>query len=247
MAATSFQTITVSRVGDVWVITFQVNAISPQFLAEIHKALDQIEATEGASAVVFASAKKIFSGGLDLRMAIQQPAEHRQLSMVFNFCQLMKLMGRLVSFSIPTVAAVAGHCYAGGFIFITACDHRVMSDSNTNLCLNEVNMPSAIPAGTARVLVAKLSPKIVKDMLLTGREVGPQEALATQVVDMLAPKEEVLAKTVEWAQSLASLGEKREAYGLLKRQMYGTVAALCAQAAWEYDEIICSSKFISKL
>ena len=247
MAATSFQTITVSRAGDVWVITFQVNAISPQFLAEIHKALDQIEATEGASAVVFASAKKIFSGGLDLRMAIQQPAEHRQLSMVFNFCQLMKLMGRLVSFSIPTVAAVAGHCYAGGFMFITACDHRVMSDTNTNLCLNEVNMPSALPAGATRVLVAKLSPKIVKDMLLTGREVGPQEALATQVVDVLAPKEEVLAKAMEWAQSLASLGEKREAYGLLKRQMYGTEAALCAKAAWEYDEMVCSTKLASKL
>ena len=132
-------------------------------------------------------------------------------------------------------------------MFATACDHRVMSDANTNLCLNEVNMPSALPAGATRTLVAKLSPKIVKDMLLTGRDVGPQEALATQVVDRLAPKEQVLTKAVEWAQSLASLGEKREAYGLLKRQMYGEVAALCAKAAWEYEEMVCSTKFISKL
>jgi enoyl-CoA hydratase/carnithine racemase len=247
MAATSPQTITLSRIGDVWVITFQVNAISPQFLDEIHTALNQIEATPGASAVVFASAQKLFSGGVNLKMVIQQPVEHRQLSFVLSFCQLMKMMGRLVSFSIPTVAAIAGHCYAGGFLFICACDHRVMSDKNTNLCLNEVKLPLALPAGATRVLVAKLSPKIVKDMLLTGRNIGPQEALASQTVDMLAPQDQVLTKAVEWAQSLSSLGEKREAYGLLKRQMYGGEAALCAKAAWEYEEMVCSTKFTSKL
>jgi len=246
MATAQPKFLTLTRKDAVWLITFQVNAFTPALISEIHACLDQIEATAGPSAVVFASAKRIFSGGLDLVRATQEPAR-RQIAPLELFCRLAKLMGRLVVFPLPTVAAIERGCYNGAVLFISACDHRVMSAEKASIGMREVKMPSALPAAGVRVLQAKLSPKALKDLLLTGRDVGPQEALATQTVDVLAPKEEVLAKTVEWAQSLASLGEKREAYGLLKRQMYGEVAATCAQAAWEYEEIVCSSKFISKL
>lgn len=247
MATSKPKSLTLTRKDAVWVITFQVNAFTADLISEIHASLDQIEATTGPSALVFASAKRIFSGGLDLKRAIQESAERRQIAPLGLFCLLAKLMGRLMVFPVPTVAAIERSCYNGAVLFISACDHRVMSAQNASIGLREVKMPSALPAAGARVLMAKLSPKGVKDMLLTGRDVGPQEARTMQIVDMLFPREQVLSKAVEWAQSLAHLGEKREAYGLLKRQMYGEVAAVCAQAAWEYEEIVCSSKFISKL
>jgi enoyl-CoA hydratase/carnithine racemase len=247
MAITQPKSLTLARKDSVWIITFQVNAFTPDLISEIHTSLDLIESTLGPSAVVFASAKRIFSGGLDLMRAIQGPVGNRQFAPLGLYCLLAKLMGRLMSFSIPTVVAIEKGCYNGGLLFICACDHRVMSDKSTYIGLREVNMPSALPESGTRVLLAKLSPNTVKDMMLTGRDIGPQEALATQTVDILAPQDQVLTKAVEWAQSLSSLGEKREAYGLLKRQMYGKEAALCAKAAWEYEEMVCSTKFTSKL
>lgn len=239
--------LSLSRNRDVWVITFQVNAVTPGLLAEVHTALDQVEAVKGASAVVLASDMKVFSGGVDLRWWVQQPVEKRQMAPITLMCEVVKLMGRMVSFPIPIIAAIAGHCYAAGFMLTAACDHRVMSDKNAKLVLNEIDMGFTPHTSVPRLLLAKFSPKVVKDMLLARRILGPQEALATATVDLLAPKDQVLTKAIDWAQELASLGEKREAYGLLKRQMYGEVIELCAKTAWKYEEMVCLTKVKPKL
>lgn len=42
---------------------------------------------------------------------------------------------------VPTIAAINGHCFAGGMMLSLACDYRVMTDGserNTWLCMNEV-------------------------------------------------------------------------------------------------------------
>ena len=101
--------------------------------------------------------------------------------------------------------------------------------------------------GATQILLAKFSPKVVKDLLLARGEVGPQEALASGTVDLLVPRDQVLGRAVEWAQELASIGEKREAYALLKRQMYAEEIDLCAKAAWTHDEIVCISNVKPKL
>jgi acetyl-CoA carboxylase carboxyltransferase component len=43
---------------------------------------------------------------------------------------------------VPTIAAVNGHCFAGGYILAMACDYRVMTDGskrNAWICMNEVS------------------------------------------------------------------------------------------------------------
>lgn len=243
----ALKTITLTRSGEVWVITSQVNAINPPFIADMHTALDLIEATPGSSALVFTSAKKIFSGGMDLSWPMKTPLEHREFTLIEPFSLLLKLMKRLLSLAIPTVAAIAGHCYAGGFVFACAFDHRVMSNTNATLCLNEITMPLAVHQTAVKLMQSKLPSGILRDMLLTGREVGPQEALARQIVDLLAAKELVLPTAVEFARSMANLGEKREAYGLLKGQMYGEVIEMCRKAAWKHEEIVDTLRLMAKL
>lgn len=247
MAAAALKTVTLTRSGEVWVISSNVNAIHPPFVADMHKALDLIEATPGSSAVVFTSAKKIFSGGMDMSWPLQQPIGSREFALIEPFSLLMKLMKRLLSLPIPTVAAIAGHCYAGGLVFASAFDHRVMSDSDATLCLNEITLPLAVHHTAVKLLQVKLSPAILRNMLLTGRKIGPQEALARHVVDILAAKELVLPRAVELAQGLASLGEKREAYALLKGQMYGEVIEMCGKAAWKQEEIVGTLRLTAKL
>ena len=43
--------------------------------------------------------------------------------------------------AVPTIAAINGHCYAGGMMLSLACDYRIMTDGskrNAWLCMNEV-------------------------------------------------------------------------------------------------------------
>ena len=56
----------------------------------------------------------------------------------------------LVSELVPTVAAINGHCFAGGMIFALCCDYRVMTDGerrNAWMCMNEVRAPQPTPFG----------------------------------------------------------------------------------------------------
>ena len=42
---------------------------------------------------------------------------------------------------VPTIAAINGHCFAGGFMLALTCDYRVMTDGSSRrawLCMNEV-------------------------------------------------------------------------------------------------------------
>ena len=55
-----------------------------------------------------------------------------------------------VSELVPTVAAINGHCFAGGMILALCCDYRVMSDGekrNAWMCMNEVRAPQPYPSG----------------------------------------------------------------------------------------------------
>lgn len=62
---------------------------------------------------------------------------------------------RLLTFPLITVAAINGHCFAGGFLLALACDFRVMREELDGrrawCCMNEVRHGQGLPsAGRAQ-------------------------------------------------------------------------------------------------
>lgn len=54
----------------------------------------------------------------------------------------------LISGLVPIVAAINGHCFAGGMMFALCCDYRVMTDGekrNAWMCMNEVRAHQTLP------------------------------------------------------------------------------------------------------
>ena len=247
MAVLGYKYTDVSRVGDVWLVVFKENAFTPDFIAELHTILDQVERAEGPSAVVFASSAKVFSGGMNINWILGQISEGNKSAGVELFCLCMKLFGRLLTFPVPTVAAIRRHCYAGGLMFACACDHRIMSTSGASVCMSEITYNLPLPQGGVEVLKAKLHPAILKDLLLTGRKVSSKEAYESRIVDSLCDESVVQTKGLEFAQSLAEIGTKRTAYRLIKLQMYGTAAEVCHKAQFTYEEMKAGAGGFAKL
>jgi len=58
------------------------------------------------------------------------------------------------TYSVPTIAAINGHCFAGGVMLALCCDYRVMTDGSRRralLCMNEVlftSYPLLLPVAT---------------------------------------------------------------------------------------------------
>jgi enoyl-CoA hydratase/carnithine racemase len=69
------------------------------------------------------------------------------------FCQKLEIREQaftdtlLVFGLVPTLAAINGHCFAGGMMLALCCDYRVMTDGerrNTWMCMNEVRAPATL-------------------------------------------------------------------------------------------------------
>jgi len=125
---------------------------------------------------------KFFSNGLDYVNAIKDP----------NFFKFTynPLLARLLTFPIPVVCAINGHCFAGGLMFALACDFRVMTDGKERrawCCMNEVHFGAPWPFAMAALANAKVSDARTRRLLaLEGHRFSPQEALAHGLIDVVA-------------------------------------------------------------
>ena len=86
--------------------------------------------------------------------------------------------------TVPTVAAINGHCFAAGAITALACDYRVMTDGakrNAWMCMNEVDFGAAWPVSFAALVRAKVS--AIRSFALEGHRFTPPEARDAGLVD----------------------------------------------------------------
>jgi len=208
-----------TRSGEVFVLRMvaEENRFNPTMLGAFKSALDEVEASEGAAAVVITGGGKYFSNGLDLDWMAAAPEGGP--SEVVN--GLQELYARLVGFPTAVIAAVNGHAFAGGAMLALACDARVMRDDRGYFCLPEVDINIPFTLGMAKLVQAKLTPANAHEAMLTGRRYDAVEALAAGIADQTAPEDQVLPLAIERAQVLT--GKTRSVVAEIKRVMYSEV------------------------
>jgi enoyl-CoA hydratase/carnithine racemase len=160
---------------------------------------------------------KFFSNGLDFENIVGDP---NFFPTTFN-----PLLTRLLTFPIPTIAAINGHCFAAGFMVSIACDYRVMTDGsirNAWLCMNEVHFGATWPLSFASVLRAKVGDyRLHRKIALEGHRFTPQEAFQAGLLDYLVTGNtaDVYAKAEEVANEV-SANAREGVWGLIKDDLY---------------------------
>ena len=126
--------------------TNKVNAQNPAFFADLHAAFDRLETEFDNCAVVLTGTGKVFSAGLDLDHHFAMFAR-RNLKEIDNWFAAYRATNlRLFTYPRPTVAAINGHAYAGGFITAIDCDYRIATEGALQFALNEVPIGIPMPA-----------------------------------------------------------------------------------------------------
>jgi len=182
---------------------------------------------EGKGAVIIVGKRtqdKFFSNGLDLVASLKNP----------NFFPLVwnPMMKRILSFPIPTIAAINGHCFAGGMILSLCCDYRIMTDgSNRNawMCMNEVHFGAPWMAPFAYLLKDKVTDHITRrKVALEGARFTPPEALQAGLVDYIVngKTDDILAKATQLGSTVGGLAQGG-VWGLIKRDLYRDTLKVC--------------------
>ncbi|RMG62489.1 MAG: fatty acid oxidation complex subunit alpha FadJ [Calditrichaeota bacterium] len=162
----------------------KINKISPELVDEFDALLDELEGRSDVEGVVLASRKPdnfIAGADLDVFLKMNEPGQAKQLSRRGH-----AVLNRLAAFPRPVVAAIHGAALGGGLEVALACHYRVASDDPaTVLALPEVRLGLLPGGGGTQRLPRLIGIQRALNMMLTGKNVYPRQALRMGLVDEL--------------------------------------------------------------
>jgi len=184
----------------------KVNSLNIQLLTELRSVAEMLHA-DPPGAVVVTGGDRIFAAGAEIA-EFGGPVEAARIGGLF-----LEALDGLASIPRMVVAAISGYALGGGCELALACDVRFAS-TRAKLGQPEILL-GIIPGGGGTQRLARLvGPSRAKDLILTGRQVGADEALAMGLVDRVVEPAELHDAALSYAAQLAA--GARVAQGLAK-------------------------------
>lgn len=171
------------------------NALSADVRAGLWEGTHRFTADPDAAVLVLTGAgDKAFCAGGDLKemaeTALQVPPP-----------DFLPQFGRNIEVRKPTIAAVNGVAYAGGFLLAQQCD-LVVAAEHARFAVSEVKVGRGSP--WAAPLSWLVPPRIALEILLTGDPLDAARAQEFGLVNHVVPAAELRARTQELAERIAA-------------------------------------------
>lgn len=176
------------------------NAVDGPTAAALRAAFEQFEADASLAVAVLTGRGGQFCAGADLR-AMGDPARRNDVE---ASGRAPGPMGPTrMAFAKPVIAAIEGHAVAGGLELALMCDLRVAARGATfGVFCRRFGVP-LIDGGTVR-LPRLIGQGRALDLILTGRAVGADEALAIGLVERLVEEGQALPAAQALAREIAA-------------------------------------------
>ncbi|MGI9334603.1 MAG: enoyl-CoA hydratase/isomerase family protein [Gammaproteobacteria bacterium] len=159
-----------------------LNALSFGIVAELGSALDRVAGEGTARALIITGAgEKAFCAGADITELKGRDLTAQQAGTARG----QQTMAKLDDLPIPSVAAINGFAFGGGLELALACDLRI-AGPRAKLGLPEIKLGLIPGYGGTQRLPRLIGEGRALEMIMTGRTVGAEEALAIGLVHRLA-------------------------------------------------------------
>jgi crotonobetainyl-CoA hydratase len=175
-----------------------LNAVDLATEAELQDAWCVIEANPDVRVVVLTGAgERAFCVGADLKNPSVSGLEYwaRARPGGFGGIALRETL------HVPVIARVNGFALGGGFEMVLGCDIVVACDE-ASFGLPEPRVGRMPLDGGMTLLQRQIPFRAAMGMLLTGRRVGAQEALALQLVNEVVPRGELDTAVDRWVEQI---------------------------------------------
>jgi methylglutaconyl-CoA hydratase len=174
--------------GGVFTITLnrpdKRNALSSEVIEQLHQALERVDLDPEARVVLVRGAGKDFCAGADLDELLAS-AERAADENEKSARRLGELFLRIRELPKPVIALVQGRALAGGAGLATACD-LLLASKRSQLGYPEIQR-GFVPAMVMVILRRLVGEKLALDLVLTGRVLTSDEALAAGLVTRVLP------------------------------------------------------------
>ena len=177
-----------------------MNALSTAVLDELESALTGLATDPEVGCVVLTGAgERAFIAGADIaEMRSKTTLEARAYAE-----QGHRVAALLEGMPKPTIAAVNGFALGGGCELACACDFRLCSP-NARFGQPEINLGIIPGWGGSQRLARTTSLGFAKELVLSGRLVDAEEALARGLVNAIHPLDALIAEATRIARGIAT-------------------------------------------
>lgn len=176
------------------------NALDAEHYDALSKAWERVRDDDAIRvAIVTGAGDKVFSAGADLKSWIGRKVKMSELWQT----QRGMLLNRGLEIWKPVIAAINGHCLAGGMTLMLATDIRITAEHAT-FALSEVKRGIIAANGGTQRLPQQLPHAIAMELLLTGDAIDADTAARWGLVNRVVPAAKVMETAVEFARRIAA-------------------------------------------
>src|SRR5256885_15492140 len=175
----------------------QLNALSPELMQELGRALLELDADEGIGAIVITGNEKAFAAGADI--AAMKDYSYMDAFLTDYITRDWEHIRRIRK---PVIAAVAGYALGGGNELAMMCD-IVIAAENARFGQPEVNLGVMPGAGGTQRLPRTVGKAKAMDLCLTARMMDAQEAERAGLVSRVVPLDKLMDEAMAVAEKIA--------------------------------------------
>ncbi len=187
-----------------------LNALSFALIRDLGQAIDEVGASSVRALLFTGAGEKAFCAGADITELTGRSLTEQKRGAELGQATLAKL-DRL---PVPSVAIINGYAFGGGLELALACTFR-LATANAKMGLPEIKLGLIPGYGGTQRLPRAIGEAHALEMILTGKTVDAQQALAWGLISRIVegdPVEQGVAFAREFSRhSLPVLGFAREA------------------------------------
>jgi enoyl-CoA hydratase len=178
-----------------------LNALNQPTLEALASAIEQVGAAAPRCLIVTGAGDKAFVAGADIaamrEMSPEQGAAFARLG--------QRTFAALEALPLPVIAAVNGFALGGGTELALACDFIYASDK-AKFGQPEVKLGIIPGFGGTQRLARRIGLGVARELIYTGRMIGPEEALRVGLANAVVPRRGLLERVGSVAQEIAAVG-----------------------------------------
>jgi enoyl-CoA hydratase/carnithine racemase len=194
-----------------------VNAFDNVFVDELHAAFDVVAASGDARGMVTVGSEKHYSNGFDIDFLGTLAGDELAAFMQ----RTLRLLTRLLTFPVPTAAALNGHAFGIGAMLALAHDRRVMRPDRGWFCLPEIDLGMQFHPLMLALVTHRLARPVAEEAILTARRYDGPAAVEAGIAHALADVGDLVDAAADLTVPLA--GKGRDIAVALKAQLHAPV------------------------
>lgn len=177
-----------------------LNALNADTAKEIVTFMKSLDPKEFNILIFTGSGEKSFCAGADLKERMNQSPEDWRA----NHKYFREVVHLISNHPCPTIAAVNGVCFGGGFEIALSCDF-IYATKKAKFAFSEVKLGIMPGMGGTYHLVQAIGIRKAKEMLYSGRCIRAEEAYNLKLINIMLDSVQDLQKAAEFAASEISL------------------------------------------